>query len=825
MATIVTDIFCDLTRPVKVQYLHGNLFSQDNAANTINVHVHSAGVPESLGGTISANVIRSDGGTVAVVGSVSGDTATVVLPQACYAVPGVIHIIIKSTVSSVVTTIAAVVANVYASSTDTVVDPGTIIPSVAALIAQIETAVDSIPVDYSGLLATIASDYSSSKTYQVGQYVWQGGVLKRCIVPITTAETYTAAHWTNAVLGDDVTALKSAFDDKTDDIVRKMEYVRSENLCRGDDTMTSGYMGTDGTVYSSASFAYTEKIPVNEGEGIRVYNKQSGTFAQRILRFVTAFDSSGNVVSASGQGGDGTWLYTVPSGIAYIIISIAVGTEYMVSVGSVRTQYVAYNGHYKATMDFLGNTIDGKVDKNGTKQVTSNNIADLVKTDKHTQSFNIFGEAESLGTGKYVDIGALSGKLVLRDNANLDSYILPVDGTTYKFTSARFALLLESDRETPVGSVLQNVTSINTTGASYVAFTINPSDYPASSYVVTKTLDVYKVANWEINAGAKKEAKSSVTGAIASGGSLILNGRSAIKDGELIVFKGYLTSIGNGFKMNFYGSSVTNYIEVTATQISVKYNTSAAVAVNHNLDFSTAHEVTLTVQFKEEDAIIKLYADGSVYSVTYDWYQTGGTVTEPRIVSNGAVFSDATLIVTYEASNRGIWYFGDSYISLSAERWPYYLNDDGYYKNALLNGAPGGTSGGAMIAFNALLNIGTPQIAVFATGMNDGSDTNGEPPTAWKNNRDTFISLCEENGITPIFCTIPTVPSVNNESKNAWVKASGYRYIDFAKAVGANSSGVWYSGMLSGDNVHPTATGAKALYTQVLIDLPEVTIH
>ena len=68
------------------------------------------------------------------------------------------------------------------------------------------------------------------------------------------------------------------------------------------------------------------------------------------------------------------------------------------------------------------------------------------------------------------------------------------------------------------------------------------------------------------------------------------------------------------------------------------------------------------------------------------------------------------------------------------------------------------------------------------------------------------------------------MPTVNNEAKNAWVKASGYRYIDFAKAVGADGTGAWYSGMLSGDNVHPTAKGAKALYTQVLIDLPEITI-
>ena len=213
MATIVTDLHCDLTQNVKPQFLHGNLFSQDNAANTINVHVFNNGEPAALGGSISANVIRSDGATVAVSGAIDGNKAYIILPQACYAVPGVINIIVKNTENATVTTIAAVVANVYASSTDTVVDPGTIIPSVAALIAEIEAAVDSIPVDYSGLLATIAEDYSSSKTYPiVGMYAWQGGVLKRNIVPITTAETYTAAHWTNAVIGDDLSALKSAID-------------------------------------------------------------------------------------------------------------------------------------------------------------------------------------------------------------------------------------------------------------------------------------------------------------------------------------------------------------------------------------------------------------------------------------------------------------------------------------------------------------------------------------------------------------------------------------------------------------------------------------
>ena len=213
MATIKTDLICNLNQPVNVTYLHGNLFSQDNAGNTINVFVMDNGEPATIGGTVSANVIRSDGQTVAVSGAIEGNRAYVILPQACYAVPGVVHIIIKLTQNTTVTTIAAIVANVYMSTTDAVIDPGQVIPSIQALMALIEEAVDSIPTDYTGLLHTIAADYSSSKTYKVGDYAWESGVLKRCIVPITAAETYTAAHWTNAVIGDDLTNLKSAIND------------------------------------------------------------------------------------------------------------------------------------------------------------------------------------------------------------------------------------------------------------------------------------------------------------------------------------------------------------------------------------------------------------------------------------------------------------------------------------------------------------------------------------------------------------------------------------------------------------------------------------
>lgn len=309
MATITTDLICNLNQPVAATFLHGNLFSQDNAGNTINVYVMNNGEPATIGGTVSANVIRSDGNTVAVSGAISGNKAYVILPQAAYAVPGRVEIIIKLTQSTTVTTIAAIVANVYRSTTDTVIDPGTVIPSIQSLIAQIETAVDSIPVDYSGLLHTIAADYSSSKTYKVGEYAWQAGVLKRCTVAITTAETYNAAHWTNAIVGDDLSALKSAFD-------------AANGIDLG--TMTSGkYINrNDGTEGTDSNGLITDFISIIPGMTIRV----DGLYMTGV-RGLALYNSNKEYLSKPSPQA-ATMEFVVPSNAYYMRMTAKVGIPY-----------------------------------------------------------------------------------------------------------------------------------------------------------------------------------------------------------------------------------------------------------------------------------------------------------------------------------------------------------------------------------------------------------------------------------------------------------------------------------------------------------------
>ena len=105
----------------------------------------------------------------------------------------------------------------------------------------------------------------------------------------------------------------------------------------------------------------------------------------------------------------------------------------------------------------------------------------------------------------------------------------------------------------------------------------------------------------------------------------------------------------------------------------------------------------------------------------------------------------------------------------------------------------------------------------------NNSDINNTINASYKTCLDEVMETCNNNNIILILATIPNVPGRSMIYKNQYVKESGYRYIDFAKAVGAEElDSTWYEGMLSDDNIHPSALGAKALYSQLIADFPEI---
>lgn len=198
---------------------------------------------------------------------------------------------------------------------------------------------------------------------------------------------------------------------------------------------------------------------------------------------------------------------------------------------------------------------------------------------------------------------------------------------------------------------------------------------------------------------------------------------------------------------------------------------------------------------------------------------------------NGDIFMSATMLMTnvkmqyiLDDMKTDVYLFGDSYTSLGdPNRYPYQLMEQGY-NDFLISGYSGASSSGEIVSFRNILAVHTPKYLIWALGMND-ADNESTYNASWKTCLDEVIATCKEKGIELILATIPNVPSISNYYKNDFVRNSGYRYIDFAKAVGADEIGsTWYENMLSSDKVHPTLLGAKALASRFLIDVPEVIV-
>lgn len=473
MASIVTNLTCELTAPVSVVFLPGNMFSMDNGGNIINVFVVQNGEPVALGGSISANVIRSDGTTVAITGAFEGNKAYVILPQACYAVPGIIHIVMKITEGTTITTIAAITANVYQSSTDAIVDPGTLVPSVAALIEAIEDAVDSIPVDYSGLLLTLAKDYSTSKTYIVGEYAWQAGVLKRCIVPITTAESYTAAHWTNAILGDDVTALKSALQLTADG---------SESIDISGFSSISCVVSDSNTLTRSAAKYRSRQFAPNEfWKKIAITaNPDFNTHVTFVTEALPTTPTSGtDMSSALCTGETGRHVVTkgttetvaIPSDCAYIVIAYTSnGND--VTPSSV-VVYTEMGGEMEGKQDLL--TFDNEPIPASENPVKSGGVykaMEKVVSGIGSVFQNFIQKSISSSTGKLTDTGA--------ENCITNSALIPIDAIFAAKADVKcIALYLYADDGSFIRTTASNSQSF--VGMDFIESVL--ADSPTAKYV------------------------------------------------------------------------------------------------------------------------------------------------------------------------------------------------------------------------------------------------------------------------------------------------------------------------------------------------------
>ena len=111
----------------------------DNLAHTWRVRVFDGGEAVALtGATVTGYFVRTDGNTVAVQGSVEGNTVAVTLAQACYAFEGDLKGVMRLTLGGKTVTLSVLTLMVRKVLTDAIIDPGNVIPSLEDLLAQIE---------------------------------------------------------------------------------------------------------------------------------------------------------------------------------------------------------------------------------------------------------------------------------------------------------------------------------------------------------------------------------------------------------------------------------------------------------------------------------------------------------------------------------------------------------------------------------------------------------------------------------------------------------------------------------------------------------------
>ena len=315
-----------------------------------------------------------------------------------------------------------------------------------------------------------------------------------------------------------------------------------------------------------------------------------------------------------------------------------------------------------------------------------------------------------------------------------------------------------------------------------------------------------------------------VTGALSNGQSFTL-ARTNVKKNNVFSFLAKITSflsilIGHG--KNAYDSS---YLVIDGTKITRHNYTSTDDVREYTHGLTIDDYIYVEIQVGVGLAKVIVYSNQQTYTINETTWSGDGNA-DIFVESNGSTLTDCVFTWSSGDFRKSVWMYGDSYFSMtSASRWPYYLDQYGYIDNVLLNAYPGEATSGALTALgNALTYYGKPKFIVWCLGMNDGADTNeNTPSSSWMNGVNSVLAYCNQYDITPIFATIPSVPTLYHEGKNKWVRESGYRYIDFAKAVGATSEGVWYDGMLSTDEVHPATPGAIALYFRAIADAPEIT--
>lgn len=206
----------------------------------------------------------------------------------------------------------------------------------------------------------VAAQYSSSATYNVGDYVIYNGQLYRCTTAITTAESWTAAHWQASVISDDVASLEHSLI-TNEDALKVSIGVMPVGLEFG-----RRRQATSGNTISNTTKEYDNellccKFPCSQGDVVTIKGAgDSGLY--RLYCFANSNDVSLDIADSNLP--DEKYTVTAPANTAYCVVNVK---------SSSNSPYV-YVGklidYWKPTMEINSATLPAAIDNaTGTRPV------------------------------------------------------------------------------------------------------------------------------------------------------------------------------------------------------------------------------------------------------------------------------------------------------------------------------------------------------------------------------------------------------------------------------------------------------------------------
>ena len=799
-------------------FLEHTIGAGDELANRFGVRVFRNGVAENIGGTCFGLFVRADGTTVTIAsGVVSGNEAYVTLPESCYAVEGQFTLAIKCQGGGTTGTLRIVDGVVSRTSTDAAVDPGTVIPSVEALIEAIDEAVESIPQDYSDLSRTV--DYIIE---QYGMYAF----------------------------GE----IEKPYDRRIAGPFRMVSNI-----------------GTSEDVYGTGSRAILKPIEIVDGK-LTVYNPDGylvGVYYRK--------KSDGSYVGYA-QSATSAPCFTLASldtatyDYIVMVIHTTAGTESNwteTDLDAMNRRVFIYTGNYNDNQEELGLKVSSNLIKPGMIHIgkyyygasAPATNADMAYTDlipirekrKYIFPYLTLGyswyqaDQTTVISGNYTAVESVAARdpyIVLEaptgaayigvsvrsgDVPNMVLSELPDSKTTVDEVSilpvAKSRIVREplnwiynmDFRQTVAGSRIQQGNTVVFDG-SKATISDNGTLFCADQICMdkSKTDIVFAIPN------------SGTPSFILGNNGYYAQTSLGISDGAIAVwFKSDGTAevrmgTGNG------GSYDTVLASLPLTGLQINNGRKFVLSIEKDTinkyivslyDAMTPNNVaTVTIEAEQNPQDENLYT-GQIRG----W---GGPFA--KCFSGGSVQIYKMQMYSTAPAYPRVAVWGDSYVENCGR------NPDCGYANLMrkeldgdvfVSGQGGATAQQTSYRVAAEINSCAPQYIIFNVGVNDSFNVSVD---SFKTALLRLIAMAEAKGAVPVLITVPNVPAGNSTTAafcaaaNPWIRSLGYAYIDVAYALSNGDGSTGDTNKFVADMTHPNLAAGQAIFNYIKANLPEL---